>query len=74
MIKNTFLTIHVIHSIIIYGNACIDLLKALVNNELTKKELMDKAEFEKKIRRSSLDSIDLVCISEFADQRIIIPR
>jgi hypothetical protein len=68
MIKNTFLTIHVIHSIII------DLLKALVNNELTKKELMDKAEFEKKIRRSSLDSIDLVCISEFADQRIIIPR
>ena len=72
MIKNTFLTIHVIHSIIIYGN-CIDLLKALVNNELTKKELMDKAEFEKKIR-SSLDSIDLACISEFADQRIIIPR
>ena len=51
-----------------------DLLKALVNNELTKKELMDKAEFEKKIRRSSLDSIDLVCIFEFADQRIIIPR
>ena len=41
-------------------------LQALVN-ELTK-ELMDKAEFEKKIR-SSLDSIDL-CISEFADQRI----
>ena len=41
-------------------------LQALVS-ELTK-ELMDKAEFEKKIL-SSLDSIDL-CISEFADQRI----
>lgn len=41
-------------------------LQALVN-ELSK-ELMGKAEFEKKIR-SSLDSIDL-CISEFADQRI----
>ena len=41
-------------------------LQALVN-ELTK-ELLDKAEFEKKII-SSLDLIDL-CISEFADQRI----
>ena len=46
--------------------ATTDELKALVN-ELTK-ELMDKAEFEKKIT-ASLNSIEL-CISEFADQRI----